>query len=428
MRTLKCSVWSVAVLAMLGLAPHLSAECPEGVTQSTNYGSWSYTCPSITNTPGINPTSLCAEKGKAPTVPTVTKPAYGPGQKTRTVTYACHPPEDTTETNSISYTVSGVLWDPPLPTTVTNSFSSQAYVNVTSSDTNGCPSPGRVNIGTAYWTVSCTFSHYTTNCTAGTLRITNVTVTTNGCPNTTFTGSATHVISNAIQVITSNYTNACGNADTNCPATKVTNSIPPTVVTNWWVVTGVGATPPSGSGLSASFTPTNGGNGTLTFYTKWKNGCTATENQTSAAKNFHVGDCPCTTPLSDAEWAALTGAFPNLIRCHTCKEAPATGVYNCMAWTLGITTAWVWAAADGNGDGSITTTEATAYYTAQGIAAGTIAYYGTGVGNVVHVAKKSGGPGADCQASSKLGSSVRISHNLNELEGGAVYGNIVGGN
>ena len=38
---------------------------------------------------------------------------------------------------------------------VTNTFSSTAYVNVTSSDTNNCPSPGRVDLGTVTWNLPC---------------------------------------------------------------------------------------------------------------------------------------------------------------------------------------------------------------------------------------------------------------------------------
>src|SRR4029079_1053291 len=124
--------------------------------------------------------------------------------------YTCHPPDDTTETNTITYTVGSVMWDPPLPSAVTNSFTSQAYVIVTSSETNGCTG-GRVNIGgLVSWVVSCGFSYYTTNCTPGTLIVTNVSSTTSNCVGSAFSASASHVISNAIQVITSHYTNACG--------------------------------------------------------------------------------------------------------------------------------------------------------------------------------------------------------------------------
>jgi hypothetical protein len=78
-------------------------------------------------------------------------------------------------------------------------------------------------------------------------------------------------------------------------------------------------------------------------------------------------------------------------------------------------------------NGTITPAEMTAWLVGRA-AAGSITYYGVAAGGVDHVARNGGGSGPDCSASSKLGQGPRISHNLNELEGGAVYGNIIGGN
>ena len=114
-------------------------------------------CPSQTNSPTVSPTSFCNKIGDAPTMPTnIVAPIYQDGQKQTVTTYDCT--NSTTTYAGISYTVSGVLWDPPLPGTFGTanlpSFSSQAYVNVTSSDTNNCSSPGRVNIGSSVtWSV-----------------------------------------------------------------------------------------------------------------------------------------------------------------------------------------------------------------------------------------------------------------------------------
>lgn len=439
-------IWLVAIVTIFTAAhlPNLRAACAEGVTQGTNYGPETITggsCPSVTNTPSVSPTTLCAELGVAPTLPTtITPPVYGEGKKLRSVSFNCHPPDNYTQTNPVApYSVGTPFWSPPLPTVVTSSFNSTAYVLVTSSDTN-CPYSNNVAIGTAYWVVSCNFSFYSTNCTAASLSLTNLTVTTNGCPNSGFSASAGHATSNAIQIITSNFTNACGNVDTNCPASKVTNSISPIVVTNWWTISGVGSTPPSGSGLSASFTPTNGGDGTITFYTQWKNGCTTNVSQTSSATNFHVGNCPCTTPIPDSEWNPLVAAFPKLVRCHTCKLAnetlkggstyPHTGVaYNCLAWVIGDTSRWLWPEADANHNGTITPAEMADFTWFSGAGAGTVVFYGPSSGNVQHVALRSGGGGPDCAASSKLGEGIALSHQLSELEGGtAGYGNIIGGN
>lgn len=253
-----------------------------------HYGSWTLiSCPSQNNTSSVSPTSLCAEKGKAPTVPTVTPPTFSNGQKQRSISYDCPTTNALSQTGSVSYSVSGVMWDPPLPSIVTNSFSSSAYVNLTSSDSNLCAG-GRFVIGTASWTVSCNFWKFTTNCAPGQVNFTNVTVTTNVCFGSAVSGSATTVASNAQQVITSNYTNACANVDTNnCPPTSITNAIPPTIVSNWWTGS-VGTHSVSGSGANASFVPTNCGNGTLTFYARWRNGCDTNLNTTSTSTNFVV--------------------------------------------------------------------------------------------------------------------------------------------
>jgi hypothetical protein len=123
-----------------------------------------------------------------------------------------------------------------------------------------------------------------------------------------------------------------------------------------------------------------------------------------------------------------------IVRFHTCKkgdETPGTpyftlGCYNCLAWCIG-TDVWRWDEASPIGDGAhILPSEMTAYLASQGVPSGTIAYYSAG-GFVQHVAKKGGGPGNNCKATSKTGKLALIDHDLNELEGG-YYGNLVGGN
>lgn len=137
-------------------------------------------------------------------------------------------------------------------------------------------------------------------------------------------------------------------------------------------------------------------------------------------------DCLCVgTPLTDAEWNSLLADFPNLQRCQARKQAAATGTYNCLAWTIDDTSRWWWVEADGNGDGKISVSEMSAFYTSKGKS--NIAYYGPNTSDVVHVAKKAGGGGPGCLASSKLGMDIRMAHNLQQLEGG-FYSNIVGGN
>jgi hypothetical protein len=135
--------------------------------------------------------------------------------------------------------------------------------------------------------------------------------------------------------------------------------------------------------------------------------------------------CGCTTPMSDGEWAEINSVFPNVVRTQTCKLAPATSTYNCMAWTLGDTHHWIWYEADANGDHQLSVAELNAFYQSRG--KHNIAYFGSSSDDVSHVARKGGGKGNDRPASSKLGQLMRMAHTLAQLEGG-VYGNIVGGN
>lgn len=117
--------------------------------------------------------------------------------------------------------------------------------------------------------------------------------------------------------------------------------------------------------------------------------------------------------------------FSNLQRCQVRKQAAATSTYNCLAWTIDDTSRWWWVEADGNGDGKVSVSEMSAFYTSKGKS--NIAYYGPSTSDVLHVAKKAGGGGPDCLASSKLGQDIRMAHDLQQLEGG-IYSNIVGGN
>jgi hypothetical protein len=154
--------------------------------------------------------------------------------------------------------------------------------------------------------------------------------------------------------------------------------------------------------------------------------CYAREHNIIAEAICEVLDCLCVgTALSNAEWNSLLSDFPNLQRCQSRKQAAATGTYNCLAWTIDDTSRWWWLEADANGNGKLSSSELDAFYSARGKS--NIAYYGPSTSDVVHVAKKAGGGGPGCLASSKLGSDIRMAHNLQQLEGG-FYSNIVGGN
>ncbi len=112
-------------------------------------------CPSITNTPG-SATEICQKVGDAPYVDVI-PPIYNTGSKHRTGTFDCSS-NTTNQTGTITYTVSGVTWDPALPTKFTAAnvptFTSTAYVDVTSSDPSLCSDgTGHKSFATCTWLV-----------------------------------------------------------------------------------------------------------------------------------------------------------------------------------------------------------------------------------------------------------------------------------
>ena len=228
-------------------------------------------CPSQTNSSSVSPTEICQHYGDVPTIPTVVAPIYQAGQKETHDDYDC---KDTVYIYvGISNSVGGVQWDPPLPAHLTNSFCSTAYINVTSSDTNWCASPGRVDIGSCCWCVSVV----STNCIYnGYFYLTNGTISpTNGCLGSAFSASASKITSNAMMVMTT-HCPCSTNADIN-----TTNYPAPTIVSNWWMAS-VGSFSTNGTGLSASFTPTDCGSGSVTFYLTYKNSMPCDTNVYSA--------------------------------------------------------------------------------------------------------------------------------------------------
>jgi len=265
-------------------------------------------CPSQTNSSSVSPTEICQHYGDVPTIPTVVAPIYQAGQKETHDDYDC---KDTVYIYvGISNSVGGVQWDPPLPAHLTNSFCSTAYVNVTSSDTNWCASPGRVDIGSCCWCVSV----ISTNCIySGFFTLTNGTISpTNGCLGSAFSASASKITSNAMVVVTT-HCPCSTNADIN-----TTNYPAPTIVSNWWVAS-VGSFTASGNGLSASFTPTNGGSGAVTFYLTYKNSTPCDTNVYSATPvslSFNVIEiahqCVATTPTNQDRTTIGVGEQVNL--------------------------------------------------------------------------------------------------------------------
>ena len=163
--------------------------------------------------------------------------------------------------------------------TPTNGGSGTITFNSQWSSPSPCSASGTASSSASY-TILAPQSQ--TNCLQeGSLSLTNATFNpgTNVCVSNNLTVFTGYSVSNAfVQVV-----------DTNNCAPTVTNQVSPVVVTNYWVVSGVGAIPSSGSGLSATFMPTNGGDGTVTFYLTYSNappcGSVAT---VSLATNFTV--------------------------------------------------------------------------------------------------------------------------------------------
>jgi len=118
---------------------------------------WSGTCPTVITNFSVSPSTIYDPWNTAPTMPTnMIPPVYSPTNIfTQLITYSTTNCETVTNAENVTYSVSGIMWTnfsspyTNFPSKLTNSFSAQAYVIVTSSDTNICPSPGMVGVGDA---------------------------------------------------------------------------------------------------------------------------------------------------------------------------------------------------------------------------------------------------------------------------------------
>ncbi len=101
----------------------------------------------------------------------------------------------------------------------------------------------------------------------------------------------------------------------------------------------------------------------------------------------------------------------------------ATNRYNCVSWTLGITTSWIWPWGLRNPSKA----EFDALYGNYGLrpsSSGPIAAFGTNNHSMTHGSIS--GPEHGPRWESKCGAWLRIQHGLNEMEGGSLYGNVLG--
>jgi len=93
--------------------------------------------------------------------------------------------------------------------------------------------------------------------------------------------SASYLVITGQVLVTTTYTNAGNSGADACPDTYVTNYPTPTIVSNWWTAS-VGSYSTNGQGLTASFTPTDCGNGSVTFYLNYQNSDPCDTNVQSA--------------------------------------------------------------------------------------------------------------------------------------------------
>jgi hypothetical protein len=103
--------------------------------------------------------------------------------------------------------------------------------------------------------------------------------------------------------------------------------------------------------------------------------------------------------------------------------ANATRRYNCIAWTLGISSRWIWPW----GQHNATKSEFDALYAQFGFlpsGRGPIAVFGLNLTSMTHGSVSGARHGPRWE--SKCGKWIRIQHGLVEMEGGNLYGNVLG--
>jgi hypothetical protein len=128
--------------------------------------------------------------------------------------------------------------------------------------------------------------------------------------------------------------------------------------------------------------------------------------------------------LTDQEKGFARQWFPRMSVDGVVVSDEATSRYNCLAWTLGITTSWVWPW----GSRNATKAEFDAFYRGYGFTptsgSGTVAAFGPSLSEMNHGSIT--GPGHGPRWESKCGAWLRLQHGLGEMEGGTVYGDVRG--
>jgi hypothetical protein len=216
------------------------------------------------------------------------------GQIETVINYSNCPPTRTTNsyTPSLSsnwWVVSGVTASPSNGVGLTANFTPIGSGNGTVtfyqqySNTPPCTGTGPASVGVS---INVAARSVVTNClTPPTMALkagTNNVLT--NCLNSPISASVSTSPTNGKVEIVTSYT------PSNCPTTRVTNNVAPGIITNWWVATGPGGFTTNGSGLSASFTPTNVGNGSITFTVLYSNPppCGTGTSMVTFTTNYHV--------------------------------------------------------------------------------------------------------------------------------------------
>src|SRR5260370_14091773 len=130
-------------------------------------------------------------------------------------------------------------------------------------------------------------------------------------------------------------------------------------------------------------------------------------------------------PLTAPEQAQAKQLWPRMNVGAVIVTDNATPRYNCLAWTLGISTSWIWPWAKGN----VSKAHFDNLYRSHGFTpsgSGPVAVFGLNQNAMTHGSIS--GPGHGPRWESKCGAWLRIQHGLAEMEGGVLYGNVLGFN
>lgn len=124
-----------------------------------------------------------------------------------------------------------------------------------------------------------------------------------------------------------------------------------------------------------------------------------------------------TRPMTSAEKLRFKGYFPGLNVDAAVVSGEATGIYNCISWTVGVTDRWLWPGP--------TLQQFDTFYRQFGFARagnGPLSAWGHSNSGMTHGSIS--GPGHGARWESKCGPDLRIQHGLSELEG-STYGRVL---